>query len=164
MNDQKPPSTGKTGPLDPSKLTMPLNETAIVPDGTNRVKRLLAEAQDESAEAKVTDPQSIRLVVRGMSQSLNMSKARSAVILGRMDPGSSAMPDVDMTALGGAERGVSRKHARLEIKDNSVFLTDLDSSNGTFLRDERLSPFTPALVKKGDEVRLGRLVVKVDFD
>lgn len=163
MNDEKQTSVGKTGPLDSSKLSG-LNETAIVPDGTNRVKRLLAEANDQSAEAQVTDPTSVRLVVRGMSQSLNLSATRQSVILGRLDPGSSVMPDVDMTALGGAERGVSRKHARLEIKDHSVFLTDLDSSNGTFLRGERLSPYTPTLVKKGDEVLLGRLAVEVDFD
>jgi pSer/pThr/pTyr-binding forkhead associated (FHA) protein len=143
---------------------MPVNETAIVPDGRNRVKRLLAEAQDQSAEAKVTDPGSVKLVVRGMSQSLNLNDSRKAVILGRLDPGAAVIPDVDMTALGGTERGVSRKHARLEIKDNCVYLTDLDSSNGTFLRGERLAPYTPALVKKGDEVLLGRLAVEVDFD
>jgi pSer/pThr/pTyr-binding forkhead associated (FHA) protein len=81
-----------------------------------------------------------------------------------MDPGAAAIPDVDLTALGGAERGVSRRHVRLEIKDNYVYLTDLDSSNGTFLRAEKLAPYTPVLIKKGDEVLLGRLAVEVDFD
>jgi len=162
MNDQKKESTGKTGQLDSSRLPLPMNETAIVPDGTNRIKRLLDEANDP--QAKVSNPQSIKLVVRGMSQLLNLSESRSSVVLGRLDPGGSAKPDIDMTALGGAERGVSRKHARLEIIDSGVYLTDLDSSNGTYLRGNRLTPFTPVRVKKGDEVLLGRLAVEVDYD
>ena len=108
MNDQNDEQTGKTGQLNPSKLPLPLKETAIVPDGTNRVRRLLDEAKDQSKEAQVTDPASVKLVVRGMSQSLNLSESRQSAILGRMVPGAPGRPDVDMTALGGVERGVSR--------------------------------------------------------
>ncbi len=164
MNDQNDDRVPKTGRLDASKLPLPINETAIVPDGTNRVKRILGDAKDQSAAAQVTNPQSVKLVVRGMSQSLNLSGSRLSVILGRLDPGGAVIPDIDLTALGGTERGVSRKHARLEIIDDNVYLTDLDSSNGTYLRGERVAPYTPTLVKKGDEVLLGRLAVRVDFD
>lgn len=55
---------------------------------------------------------------------------------------------------------VSRRHARLETQNGTVFLRDLGSSNGTFLNGRRL---TSAIeLREGDEVDVGttRLVVE----
>ena len=59
-----------------------------------------------------------------------------------------------------ADPEVSRRHARLETQDGTVFLRDLESSNGTFLNGRRL---TSAIeLREGDEVDVGttRLVVE----
>jgi pSer/pThr/pTyr-binding forkhead associated (FHA) protein len=55
---------------------------------------------------------------------------------------------------------ISRRHARLETQNGTVFLRDLGSSNGTFLNGRRL---TSAIeLREGDEVDVGttRLVVE----
>lgn len=51
---------------------------------------------------------------------------------------------------------VSRKHAELARRDKSYLLTDLRSSNGTFVNDRQVE--THALVS-GDRVRFGRTVL-----
>jgi pSer/pThr/pTyr-binding forkhead associated (FHA) protein len=59
-----------------------------------------------------------------------------------------------------ADSEVSRRHARLETQDGTVFLRDLGSSNGTFLNGRRL---TSAIeVREGDAVDVGttRLIVE----
>ena len=51
------------------------------------------------------------------------------------------------------DREVSRQHCQLELRNDEVWLTDLDSSNGTFLDGNRLSG--PALLANGAVIRLG---------
>lgn len=41
--------------------------------------------------------------------------------------------------------GISRKHLMIQIKNDQVFLTDLDSSNGTFINEEKINPNEPVL-------------------
>ncbi len=48
---------------------------------------------------------------------------------------------------------VSRRHARLEIVDDDLVLTDLGSSNGTYVNDTRV---TRQVLVPGDRVRIGR--------
>ncbi len=50
---------------------------------------------------------------------------------------------------------VSRHHARITQREDHFFLEDLSSSNGTFVRDEPLSPGAPIELFHGDEVRIG---------
>jgi pSer/pThr/pTyr-binding forkhead associated (FHA) protein len=49
-----------------------------------------------------------------------------------------------------ADIGVSRKHARLHIRPDQIFIEDLGGSNGTFLRGKRISGTTP--LAQGDIV------------
>jgi hypothetical protein len=47
---------------------------------------------------------------------------------------------------------VSRRHARVELTDEGIVLTDLGSSNGTFVNGARIER---AVLKPGDEIVLG---------
>ena len=51
------------------------------------------------------------------------------------------------------DASVSRRHARLRWDDAGVFLTDLGSKNGTFVKGVRVSE--PVALEDGDEIRLG---------
>lgn len=53
--------------------------------------------------------------------------------------------------------GVSRKHARVQMIFELYFVSDLGSTNGTFVNDE---PATMAQLKDGDQIRMGGAVVK----
>ncbi len=49
---------------------------------------------------------------------------------------------------------VSRKHAQLEFKDNHYILTDLDSSNGTYVNGEKVDI---KIISFGDLVQFGEM-------
>ncbi|BCS32193.1 hypothetical protein TBR22_A14030 [Luteitalea sp. TBR-22] len=49
--------------------------------------------------------------------------------------------------------GVSRRHARLLVRDGEATVEDLDSSNGTFVRGERVTQ--PRVLQDGDLIELG---------
>jgi hypothetical protein len=53
-------------------------------------------------------------------------------------------------------REVSRRHASVELTAEGYALTDLDSGNGTYVNDERI---TRCLLKEGDRVRFGDVVL-----
>ena len=60
-------------------------------------------------------------------------------------------------AIALAEAGVSSRHAQLSWRNGALQLTDLGSTNGTFVNGERLAPHAPRALKVGDRVRFGKL-------
>lgn len=55
---------------------------------------------------------------------------------------------------------VSRRHASISPSGSQYVLTDLGSTNGTFLNDIRLTPNSPATLRNGDRIRLGQVVLQ----
>lgn len=53
--------------------------------------------------------------------------------------------------------GVSRRHARIVIAGPNVTIEDLESKNGTWVRDERVTK--PSMLRDGDEVGIGPVVL-----
>lgn len=60
-----------------------------------------------------------------------------------------------------ADETVSSRHARFGYHHNQWWLEDLNSTNGTFLNDDRV--YTPTVVITGDEIRCGQIVVKISI-
>jgi len=60
-------------------------------------------------------------------------------------------PECDITIDNPA---ISRKHAAIEYKEEGYLLTDLGSSNGTFLNGEKIT--APTILKPGDVVGLAK--------
>ena len=88
----------------------------------------------------------------------------TTVILGRGNRTGTGTMIVNVGALGVKMDGVSRLHASLRIENNSVLLTDLGSTNGTYLNGRRLSPNTSYVLHSGDTILFGRLQTRVSFD
>jgi pSer/pThr/pTyr-binding forkhead associated (FHA) protein len=91
---------------------------------------------------------------------------RLALIVGR-DQDGSAFPLFGESVTLGRERGdilfpedgyVSGQHARVELRDGRVFLSDLQSSNGTFVRvrGERI-------VKSGGAILMGQQLFRISY-
>lgn len=59
------------------------------------------------------------------------------------------------------DRSVSRHHAAIEWREVAWFITDLGSTSGTVLGDERLEARRPAILRDGDTVRIGPFVFRV---
>jgi hypothetical protein len=85
--------------------------------------------------------------------------APAAVVVGRSDALSGVTPDLDLEPYTGELAGLSRRHARLILRDGQCWIEDLNSVNWTYLNNQRLSPERPALLKDGDLLRLGNVLL-----
>ncbi len=50
---------------------------------------------------------------------------------------------------------LSRKHFSIDVRDNKIFITDLQSSNGTFIKSKQIEPGVPTELQEGDSIGFG---------
>lgn len=101
------------------------------------------------------------LRVAHTDQQIELSLRRECV-LGRAS--ADRRPDIDLSDCGAVEMGVSRRHVRMTRQFGTALIEDLGSLNGTFLNGERLLPHQTRVMRHGDELRLGRLVLHISFE
>jgi hypothetical protein len=116
----------------------------------------------EVSEEEVVSPVSFKLSIPDSGRDVELPLTKE-VNIGRLDPASASFPDIDLTNDGGLEKGVSRRHAKITRRGNEVFIEDLGSINGTFLNRKKLTPYLPQELKSGDELQLGKLILRVSF-
>lgn len=56
-----------------------------------------------------------------------------------------------------ADQSISRRHVKFAREGSDIYMTDLNSTNGTFKNGFRLEPNTSEILEPGDEIRLGKL-------
>jgi hypothetical protein len=78
-----------------------------------------------------------------------MAITHDALVIGRAPECSIVLSDTN----------VSRRHAQVALHDGSVVVTDLGSTNGTFLNGRRV---TRATVRPGDELMIGTSRLRVE--
>ncbi len=100
-----------------------------------------------------------RLIVEADNQEFDIS-GKDNILIGREDAVSNIYPDVDLTAHGGEDGGVSRLHARIFVENGQYMLEDENSTNFTFLNRQRLAAKTPTPLHDNDEIRLGRVLLR----
>ena len=116
----------------------------------------------EVSEEEVVSPVSLKLSISDSGRDVELPLTKE-VNIGRLDPASASFPDIDLTSDGGLEKGVSRRHAKITRRGSEVFIEDLGSINGTFLNRKKLTPYLPQALKSGDELQLGKLILRVSL-
>jgi hypothetical protein len=85
--------------------------------------------------------------------------------IGRQSGDNLVKPDVDLTELNAIEYGISRIHATFlyDGRTHTLYVADLDSTNGTTLNGMRLPPKMRTVLRHGDELQLGQMLFLVRF-
>lgn len=104
----------------------------------------------------------ISLTLPGLAQPIIL-QGREQYLLGR-EGTEEQVPDLNFNMYGGREKGVSRIHASLRIVQRQLQLIDLGSTNGTRINGALLKPNEPVRLQNSDEVRLGKLAFKINFN
>ena len=127
----------------------------VVPDPPEDSDRFDGEATSVTPRRRSTDPgpeANIILISHPKGQGLGTRyrfRPGSTVALGR-----GKLVDVSLPEVG----ALSRRHACLTYRIESVILEDLGSTNGTFVNDVRIEQ--PTLLKSGDRFQIGAVHFK----
>jgi diguanylate cyclase (GGDEF)-like protein len=115
--------------------------TAVLSGEQEALKRELARAREQAA---------CFIIIRGHPQGHRFSLAQPDMIIGRDEAAQVVVSDPS----------ISRKHAKISQVDGRVTLTDLASSNGSFVNDKKLEPGTSVVLMKEDMIKLGNTIFK----
>ena len=109
-----------------------------------------------SAAAAAALPRMARAqILLGNGQSIELG-GKSSYLIGREDQVSGIYPDVDTTRSDGDAAGVSRRHAEIVQQSDQWFVQDLNSTNGTYINNQRVAPSSRQPLHSGDQIRLGK--------
>jgi hypothetical protein len=98
-------------------------------------------------------------VIEPVRAAWEMPVARSPMMLGRASAAEDYWPDFDMTFYDDGDY-VSRRHARITRGRAGYFVTDLGSSNGTTVNGQPLEPNRASLLRNGDWIKVGLVVIQ----
>ena len=106
----------------------------------------------------------LRLRMRGVADPIDFRpQPGKKLMVGRSDEGDPNKPDIDFAQHNALQYGISRTHASFEFRGKSVFLTDLGSTNGTFLNGIRFDQNESHELRAGDFIKFGKMVIAVEF-
>jgi hypothetical protein len=150
------------GALICTQCGRPLGEAVGEVETKNLEDQDDAEGKPQWGTARFGPDSVLVLHVRGGGEPLIIRPA-DELVMGRFDPISGSSPDLDLSPYNAVEKGVSRLHVAIRRQEDSLSLVDLGSANATFLNGQRLVPHQSRVLRDGDELRLGRLVMQVYF-
>lgn len=121
----------------------------------------LSQLQQEYDE--LTRPKSATLppceVVLPNNQRISLSAQKAEYMIGWHDGSTAPPPEIDLQPVDGSTQGVSRHHAQLRLINGEWTITDLGSTNGTFLNEIPLAPKTPTPLRDKTRIRLGNIQI-----
>jgi pSer/pThr/pTyr-binding forkhead associated (FHA) protein len=164
MLDDNEPSNNENRDMFP-KMSNEIdnNDTAILPaDVFKKVRRSGDTNQLKHYTDAIQSKHEIVLLIRGMVERVELANDEQ-LVLGRVESRQRHRIELDLTQYGAVDRGVSREHCALYFQNGAIYISDLASTNGTFINGSRLSPHIPQQLNKGDELILGRLIIQVLF-
>ena len=83
----------------------------------------------------------------------------SPIRIGRRDPRQNHFPELDLAE---HDKGIaSRNHAVIKRNGDNYTITDLSSTNGTFLNGKRIAANAPQPLRTGDKIKIGE--VEMEF-
>jgi hypothetical protein len=134
---------------------------------TRKLDQSLTPTKIAVPEIKAIDlgmPRPWRIALRLVQFQMQMIfDLEGTVIVGRAHPDSGYYPDIDLSAFGGGDQGVSREHLYFKLDGERVVIIDNHSANGTRLNGQTLKPGEVYPIRNGDELALGLMEIQVEL-
>jgi hypothetical protein len=98
-------------------------------------------------------------ILQPLDVSWEMPIRSETMLIGRRSEPEALVPDLDL-AFYDPNAYVSRRHATITRNGRRYEITDLGSDNGTFVNDARLPAHKARVLRNGDRIRVGRIVLQ----
>lgn len=158
-------TTLKPDLLADEKQTDPLRSGSgpVFQEGVSGTAPMESPTSPDAVHSEIQIPPGTLVLWIANSQRRQFFEMEKEILIGRLDSANRVFPDLDLTADGGFEGGVSRRHSRITFREGVPYVEDLKSTNHTYLNDVRLEPLIPHPLRHGDELRLGSTLLRVEL-
>jgi len=145
------------------KLVIRLQQTTGMLEAAVGHKVDIEESRIMGSPTADPDPNA-RLVEVSSGVAFPLAGSRETTI-GRIDPVTGILPDVDLTPVDG-KRSISRRHARIRRDEDGSYsvIEDVGTMNGTFVNGTRLATGRAAPVVSGDTVIFGTIQCRFEVN
>lgn len=151
------------GHENPSTASLCIRCSSVLEPATKQIDPP-QELHVETRWGRKSTGKKLLLHIHGSSDAVRVDLENDLdMIIGRYDMAAQQAPAIDLTSYGAADKGVSRQHAQLTYNNNVLRITDLDSANFSYLNNQKLIPHQARIVRDGDELRLARMVMTIQF-
>lgn len=116
----------------------------------------------QAGSEKLDNENIIFLHVQGYEDPITV-QVQDRVVLGRAGGSKGDAAHVNLDGYGAETLGVSRRHAGLFRDESRLYLSDLGSTNSTYLNGQRVNQGEYIVVRDGDEIRIGHLNLRLFF-
>ena len=146
------------------KLVIRLQQTTELLEEAVGHKVDIEESGIKDTESGAEPDPNARLVEIGSGITFPLADSRDTTV-GRIDPVTGILPDVDLTPVDG-KRSISRRHARIRHEDDGSYgvIEDVGTMNGTFVNGVRLVAGRLVPVVSGDAVVFGTIQCRFEID
>ncbi|NDJ86789.1 MAG: FHA domain-containing protein [Chloroflexi bacterium] len=120
------------------------------------------DSQLEAGGEQLDDEYIVFLHVAGYEDPITV-QIIDQIVMGRTGGEMDNTPHLNLDTHKADELGVSRRHALLTRDGHRLFVTDLNSTNSTYINGQRLEPEATYVLRDGDEIRLGQLSMRLFF-
>ncbi|HEX2905351.1 MAG TPA: TIR domain-containing protein [Phototrophicaceae bacterium] len=140
----------KTTPADTNELKLAQNR--------DQARQLIANQTNGSVGLN-----QLMFVFPELKTIAKFSLSREKLFIGWYDPVRRRRPDIDLSNFQAEQHGVSRQHALLTCSDIGLTLTDIGSTNGTFIGQTRLKLMIPYPLKDEDLIQFSTLTTQIYY-
>lgn len=146
------------------KLVIRLQQTTKLLEDAVGHKVDIEESGIKDTESGAEPDPNARLVEISSGIIFPLADSRDTTV-GRIDPVTGILPDVDLTPVDG-KRSISRRHARIRHQEDGSYgvIEDVGTMNGTFVNGVRLVAGRLVPVASGDTVVFGTIQCRFEID
>jgi pSer/pThr/pTyr-binding forkhead associated (FHA) protein len=91
------------------------------------------------------------------------ASTQQEMLIGRFARPDDPPVTIDLQSYGGRDKGVSRCHAMVAVVQDKLTIQDLNSLNHTLLNGQMLIPMKRYVLRDGDILTLGRLILRIRY-
>ncbi|MEO1286766.1 MAG: FHA domain-containing protein [Chloroflexota bacterium] len=126
------------------------------------MEALIKQKNRELGTARLGKAREVILLIENGMRRLEL-RNETAYLLGRFAKSKPRSKHIDLTPFNGQERGISRIHAQIHMENDKLYLTDMDSTNGTYLDGVKLFPHQQKPLRQNSMITLGKLHIQVMY-
>ena len=103
------------------------------------------------------------VTMRGIAADPVEIEVEEDFVIGRASLETNEIPSLDLNPYGAVDKGVSRQHLVIMKRGDTLHVMDLESTNGSYLNGVWMYPNQPRVLRDGDEIMLGSLIMRIKF-